>query len=568
MILVHTRKLRWFEFERPEEPIEEGQWNIKTWLYGLKTWGSLFNTRQLVAMQTFVGCLHEATETMRDEIDDEEYLKAIGIYLGLWVSRMSPRFSNVGTWWSGDESFHHPFTKQAIPIVWDYGEPNPFNEATGGSLSQLDWILRVIEHESKSADVSSQHATVHCVDGARLCLTKNTADIVVTDPPYFDSIAYADLSDFFYVWLKRGLDIITPEILATPLTPKTEEATAFKHRHGGNEQMADQHFKLKLAQVLTESKKALKPNSLISVMFAHQSTKAWSALIRALFEAGLNVDATWPIDTELRNRTLALNTSALESSITVVCRPRTAASAVSFKDVRKEIEKVVQESVKRFWGYGFRGADLIVACYGPAVGVFGKYERVEKADGVPVEIPELLELARIAARDAIAGEFRGDNLSTLYYVWANLYGAAEQAWDDARLVVQIGGDAESAMEVARGHGIFVVDGSKCRLALLSDREKRRGLGIDPNPPLIDALHRSMLLWSEEKRPELVSYLRERDLLEDGPFWKLAQALFEVLPRDTEDWKLISALLGERQTLRSEGKALADQGPRYPLFGNR
>jgi len=265
---------------------------------------------------------------------------------------------------------------------------------------------------------------------------------------------------------------------------------------------------------------------------------------------------------------LKANMSSLSSSVTVVCRPRVVGSAASFKDVRKEIEKVVQESIKRFWGYGLRGADLIVACYGPAVGVFGKYERVEKADGTPVEIPELLELARIAARDAIAGEFRGDNLSTLYYVWANLYGAAEQTWDDARLVVQIGGDAESAMEVARGHGIFVVGGSKCRLALLSDREKRRGLGIDPNPPLIDALHRSMLLWSEEKRPELVSYLRERDLLEDGPFWKLAQALFEVLPRDTEDWKLISALLGERQTLRSEGKGLADQGPRYPLFGNR
>jgi hypothetical protein len=132
------------------------------------------------------------------------------------------------------------------------------------------------------------------------------------------------------------------------------------------------------------------------------------------------------------------------------------------------------------------------------------------------------------------------------------------------LVVQIGGDAESAMEVARSHGIFVVDGSKCRLALLGDREKRRDLGIDPNPPLIDALHRCMLLWREEKRPELVGYLGERNLLEDGPFWKLAQALFEVLPRDTEDWKLINALLGERETLRVEGKRAVDS--KLPLFG--
>jgi hypothetical protein len=238
-------------------------------------------------------------------------------------------------------------------------------------------------------------------------------------------------------------------------------------------------------------------------------------------------------------------------------------SATSFKTVRKEIEKVVQESVKRFWSYGFRGADLIVACYGPVVGVFGKYERVEKADGTLVEIPELLELARKAARDAIAGEFRGDNLSSLYYVWANLYRAAEQAWDDARLVVQVGGDAEDAMEVARRHGIFVLDGSKCRLALLADRASRRGLGVDQSPPLIDALHRAMLLWKEEKRQDLVSYLGEQDLLEDSPFWKLAQALFEVLPRDTEDWKLTNALLGERETLRVEAKRLALS--KEPLF---
>ncbi len=204
-------------------------------------------------------------------------------------------------------------------------------------------------------------------------------------------------------------------------------------------------------------------------------------------------------------------------------------------------------------------AQVFAACYGLAVGVFGKYERVERADGSPVGIPELLELAKRAARDAISGEFRGDNLSTLYYVWATLYGVAEQAWDDARLVVQIGAAEENAMEVARGHGLFVVNGSKCRLALLGGRAGRRGLGRDQNPPVIDALHRSLSLWKEEKRKELVAYLADRDILEDGPFWKLAQALFEVLPRDLEDWKLVSALLGERQTLRLEGKRMAHTG---------
>jgi adenine-specific DNA methylase len=541
---------------------------IRVHLYGMKTWGSLFNPRQLVAMQTFAACLHEALEEMEKDIENDEYRKAVGVYLGLWLSRIAQRSSNVGLWDTTRETLQHPFGRQAIPMTWDYPEANPLSEGTGGAEGGLDWMKRVILRESGI----SQSSTVMRGDGAALAMEDNAADVVVTDPPYFDAIAYGDLSDYFYVWLKRGLGDVIPEALVTPLTPKADEATALKHRHQGDAEKADAHFKSKLAAVLAEAHRVLKPDGVISIMFAHQSTKAWTALVHAIFEAGLTVDATWPIDTELTTA-LKASMSALSSSVTVTCRPRVVGSAAAFKDVRREIEQVVRESVKRFWSYGFRGADLIVACYGPAVGVFGKYERVEKADGTPVGIPELLELAKQAARDAIAGEFRGDNLSTLYYVWANLYGVSEQSWDDARLVVQIGGDVGgqasnllNPMDVARGHGIFVVDGSKCRLALLEDRASRRGLGIDQNPPHIDALHRSMLLWKEEKRSDLVGYLGERDLLEDGPFWKLAQALFEVLPRDLEDWKLVNALLGERQTLRAEGRRTAYRDAQQSMFG--
>lgn len=523
---------------------------IRVHLYGMKTWGSLYNQRQLVAMKTFVSCLRDALEEMKKEIDNDKYRIALGIYLGLWLSRSSARYCSVTLWNTGEEKFEHPFGRQAIPMTWDYPEPNPFVQGSAGLEGAWDLMRRVISRERLARPA---HVTIG--DAAHLALPDKTIDVIVTDPPYFDAIAYGDLSDYFYVWLKRCLEEVLAETLVTPLSPKGDEATALKHRHGGDAERADDHFRRKLAEALSEAHRTLKPGGTVSIMFAHQSTKAWTALVSAIFDAGLTVNATWPIDTELVTA-LKASKSALSSSVTVICRPRAVGSAAAFKDVRKEIAEVVAETVRRFWSYGFRGADLIVACYGPAVGVFGKYERVEKADGTPVGIPELLELAKQAARDAIAGEFRGDSLSTLYYVWANLYGAAEQAWDDARLVVQIGGDEDNAMEVARGHGIFVVDGSKCRLALLEDRAERRGLGIDQNPPHIDALHRSMLLWKEEKRSDLVGYLGGRDLLEDGPFWKLAQALFEVLPRDLEDWKLVNALLGERQTLRAEGKSTA------------
>jgi adenine-specific DNA methylase len=165
-----------------------------------------------------------------------------------------------------------------------------------------------------------------------------------------------------------------------------------------------------------------RPDGVITVIFAHQTTKAWTALVTALFEAGLNITATFPINMERKARMRGLNSSALESSITVVCRPRVAIAPGSFKDVRRQIERVVKESVKRFWDYGFRGADLIVACYGPAVGEFGKYERVERGEGTPVTVPELLQLVRETALKAIAGEFTGAPFSRLYFVWANLYG--------------------------------------------------------------------------------------------------------------------------------------------------
>ncbi|GAB6186477.1 DUF559 domain-containing protein [Thermopirellula anaerolimosa] len=452
--LAAFREAAKIEVERPGELIlpeinAEGaddvanSTGIRVHLYGMKTWGSLFNPRQLVAMQTFVACLREALEQMREEIPDEEYRRAVGVYLGLFISRIASRCSNVGLWNSKGENVEHPFGRQAIPMTWDYPEVNPFSESTGGALGQLAWMLGVITHES----IPSSHAQVHRGDGAALSLRDASCDVVVTDPPYFDAIAYGDLSDYFYVWIKRAIGDLVPEAAATPLTPKTDEATALKHRHGGDGEKADAHFKSKLAAVLAEAHRLLKPGGVIAIMFAHQSTKAWTALVHAIFESGLTVDATWPIDTE-RTFALKASMSALASSVTVLCRPRIVGSAASFKQVRKEIEQVVKESVKRFWSYGFRGADLIVACYGPAVGVFGKYEHVEKADGTPVGIPELLDLAKQAAREAIAGEFRGDNISTLYYVWANLYGTAEQAWDDARLVVQIGGAEENAMERA------------------------------------------------------------------------------------------------------------------------
>lgn len=537
------------EINAPNAPNDSGPHrSISIDLYGFKTFGSLFNERQLLLVQSLANEIHNWSEQWADGRND--YRQALLSYFGLWIDRVLLRSSTVAFWDVVGETIVQPFGRQAIPMVWDFIEANPFNEATGSASAQLKYIVGFIEHESFD---SGSTAIVTYGDAANLNLASSSIDVVVTDPPYFDAIAYADLSDFFYVWLKRSIGNYFPEVFLTPQTPKSQEAVAHKHRHHGKKQEGIKHFQNKLTESFAEAKRVAKKDGVVGIMFAHQDTEAWTSLISAIFDAGLTITATYPIDTELTTQ-LKASVSALSSSITVTCRAREMGAAASFREVRREIEKVVTESVRRFFDvYGFRGADLIVACYGPAVGVFGKYERVERADGTPVTVAELLALVREIALRAIAGEFEGDNLSRLYFVWANLYGVGEQAWDDARLVVQIGGEAESAMEVAKSRGLFEVDGSSVRLALLADRAHKKHLGAERGDALIDQLHHAMRLWQAEDRAALVAYLWQHDLLEHTAFWKLAQALWEVLPRDTEDWKLISALLSERETFKTEAK---------------
>jgi putative DNA methylase len=532
--------------------------SISVDIYGYKTFGSLIDDRPLVVLSAFTTAYLDVVDDVQKSATDHTYTDAVLTYLALWISWIAQRSTNIGRLHSTRETYEQPFGQMAIPMVWDYAEANPFAESTGGATGGADWIVRVIERES--GFTKGLPAIIILGDAAAISLPPATVDAVVTDPPYFDAVSYADLSDFFYVWLKRTLGTIQANPFATPQTPKTEEAVANKHRHDGNRSAGTDFYQRKLAACFLEARRLCKPDGVISVIFAHQTTEAWTALINALLAANLNITATFPIDTELKNRSRGMDVSALESSITVVCRPRAVSTSISFKDVRREIERVVKDSVKRFWDYGFRGADLIVACYGPAVGVFGKYERVEKGDGTPVSVPTLLEQVRESALKAIAGEFTGDVLSRLYFVWANLYGTSEQAWDDARMVVQIGAATEDALEVARGRGLLVVDGSKCRLALLRDRSSRRHLGDDDDAPLIDQVHHAMQQWKDEDRSGLVKYLRDHELADHVPFWKLAQALFEVLPHNEEDWKLVSALLGERETLRLETRKPEQPAP--------
>ena len=328
------------EINAPNAPPDAGAHrSISVDVYGFKTFGALFNARQLVVMQATITCLQAAMAEFPKYEADAEYRDVVAAYLGLWISRNATFMTNLGIWKPSGEFTSTPFSMQAIPMVWDYSESNLLNEASGGALNQLDWINRVIVHESRQSDATTYPACVLLGDAAQLTLDESIYHAIITDPPYFDSIAYADLSDFFYVWLKRGLENSFPEAFATPQTPKSEEAVAHKHRHHGNREKGKRHFQGKLATSLTEARRVCKPDGVIAVMFAHQSTEAWTALISAILEAGLNVTATYPVDTERGVRMVALDVSALASSITVICRPRQTGTATHFATCAARLNK-------------------------------------------------------------------------------------------------------------------------------------------------------------------------------------------------------------------------------------
>lgn len=374
-----------------------------TW--GFSKWGDIYSSRQLYMLSTFIKNLSK----LKSEINTSEYHQALLTFLAIWFDRIAVANTSLGRWHISGEKLEHPFSRQAIAMVFDYPESNPFCNSSGSALNQLEWIIRYIESESNSPFAA---LLANASSGEKGQFAAKTLTAVVTDPPYYDAIGYADCSDLFYVWMKRTLGDVYPINFATPQTPKAEECTALKHHHHNSEAEAKKHFENKLTAIFDAIE--YQTSEIVSIMFAHQSTEAWTTLCNSILGARMNITGSWPMDTELVNRSRGIGSAALESSVTVSCRPSERNGFESFKRVKRAIETKVTEEVNALYELGFRGADLLTACFGQAVSEFGKYETVEKADGSEVTVGELLELARTAAFNALLSGFDGDEYTRFY----------------------------------------------------------------------------------------------------------------------------------------------------------
>lgn len=476
-----------------------------------------------------------------------ERAKAVGTYLGVLVNRLADKESTLARWDNSRENCQGTFGRQALPMVWDFVEPNPFGEASGGIEGALDWIVGVVEAQADSgspAIVSRGSATALPWPGG----TGDPPvlfDAVITDPPYYDNVDYAKLADFFYVWLRRTIGHLYPEHFAADATPKKQEIVADPVRHGRGRDKARAAYEQMMAQSFTEANRVLKPGGSLVVVYAHKTTLGWSTLVDALRRAGFTVTEAWPLNTEMKSRLIAMESAALASSIFLIARKRGSTgfqpvthqgtgklpvppSVGSYEDeVRSELERIVRERVDSLWKMGTTGADLVIAAVGAGLRAFTKFSRVEYANGeeVPAEkflaevegvvLETLLEKifgeggqpSRLSdGRDARrpSGLSSVDGPTRFYVLWRYTYKAAEMDAGEA-IVFTYGQDVELDGQNGLSSGsraLVEKKKGKYRLRDFAERGDDEKLGMPKDDgkaaPLIDILHR--ILWLVENEP--------------------------------------------------------------------
>ena len=379
--------------------------------YGLKTWPDLFTPRQLTAMVTFSDLLPEVWERVRRDAvvsamaDDEirlrdggfgavAYADAVVTYLALAVDRLADYGSALTTWHVSNEQITHLFVRHVIPMTWDFAEANPFSGSTGS------WMGAAVNWTSRSLiDLPAKGHAFAVQQDARSWDFGRKGVVVCTDPPYYDNIDYSDISDFFYVWLRRNLSEIWPDECATLATPKADELIADPYRHGGRDAARD-HFEQGIREFLSQLARGHTPEFPISIFYAYRANEGrggresgWSTFLQALIDAGLQISATWPVRTERRTRAIALSKNALASSVVLTCRPRPAeAATVSRAEFVSELRSRLPEALELLLQSNIAPVDLPQATIGPGMKIFSGYSAVVQANGQNMRASEALSI--------------------------------------------------------------------------------------------------------------------------------------------------------------------------------
>jgi adenine-specific DNA methylase len=392
--------------------------------YGAASFRDLFNSRQRLALLT-----------LSEIITKNHQSPPVKRLLALALDKVAIQCNSHCRWKATGESLVDMFGRHAISMVWDYAESIYLGSSTGGWSPAIEWLANAIKNMNKWI---TKHGQVACEDACNSTIPDEAAKVWFTDPPYYDNIPYADLSDIFYVWLKRSLGsepvIALERENENQLTPKEKEAVWDCSHTVNGKPKGPEFFEQAIGRAAKEGKRVLAADSIGGVVFAHKTTEGWEALLTGIVQAGWVITASWPIDTEMATRVSARDTASLATSVHLVCRPRPDDALVGdWGEVLRELPKRVGDWMERLQGEGIRGADLVFACIGPALEIFSRYRKVETADGREVKLAEYLEkvwevvgrtaleqvlgTAEARARNGMAGVLEEDARLTALFLW-------------------------------------------------------------------------------------------------------------------------------------------------------
>jgi putative DNA methylase len=466
-------------------PIPENPRDFKTPNYGMTNWQDLFTPRQLTALTTFSGLLTDVQAVIEQDarnaglaVDGRRlhdggdgttaYADAVITYLAFVVDKCADYWSSICSWHNSRELIRNTFGRQAIPMTWDFAETNPFSSSTGNWMAMIDWEVKAIQHLSMVARNEGHTAQ----RDAKARIREVGTCMISTDPPYYDNISYADLSDFFYVWLRRNLRDIWPDECATLLTPKEEELIANPYR-AGSKRAATEHFEGGMADVFREAAVNADPRFPATVFYAFKATESttdgmtstgWETFLHGLLEAGYAITATWPIRTELGNRMIATGANALASSIVLACRPReVSAQMASRGDFIAALKKELEPAVRILQQENIAPVDLAQSAMGPGIAIFSRYARVVEADGSTMTIRSALGLINDALSEVLGGEESEFDPDTRFALtWFEQFGHKPGKFGDADLLARaknttVDGVAEAGVVVSRDGDVRLVE---------------------------------------------------------------------------------------------------------------
>lgn len=530
-------------------------------LYGMTKWGDLFNPRQKLALITFADKVRQAHDLMLAKGYEEDYARAVVTYLALGVDRLADKDSVLCRLIPQTEAIGFTYGRQALPMLWDYIEMNPLEHASSW-FATLDEILENIKH---CCGFQNAPATVNQSSATFLPYPDNYFDAVFTDPPYYDNVPYADLSDFFYVWIKRTIGDLYPELFATPLTPKTEEIIDnLSLLRGMEKQKAKQipsiftkdkyYFEKKITEAFSEISRVLKPEGIAVIVFAHKTTDAWETIINALLNSGLYLTASWPINTEMQARLRAKESAALASSIYMVCRKRTKKEIAYFNEIKPQVEERIRQKLDQFWNEGIAGSDFFISAIGPALEVFGRYERVETYSGEEVKAAELLEFIRKTVSEyALTKILKDSHLGGIdaetrfYILWRWTYNGTKVLFDEARKLASAAG-----IELSQYWNNGFIKKDKEFISVLGPKERDpRFLEKAKFNNMVDVLHACLLLWEKNQRQSITEILASTGHLHNNTFWHVAQALSEILPPGDKEKQMLQGFLYGRESYQKK-----------------